>query len=185
MAERIVSPGVFTNEKDLSFLPQGIDGIGAALIGPTLEGPAFTPTIVRNFAEFETIFGKESQDFYVPFAAKQYLRSAGAVTIVRVLGLGGYKNDTVLLGISGSNGVFIGASLKPSRGATDPDALELAGPHSASLNAGGTMNSFVMNLATTNGLASASRETFTLSFNSYLYILPYLYFCFISFIHFS
>jgi hypothetical protein len=166
MAERIVSPGVFTNEKDLSFLPQGIDGIGAALIGPTLEGPAFTPTIVRNFAEFETIFGKESQDFYVPFAAKQYLRSAGAVTIVRVLGLGGYKNDTVLLGISGSNGVFIGASLKPSRGATDPDALELAGPHSASLNAGGTMNSFVMNLATTNGLSSASRETFTLSFNS-------------------
>ena len=166
MAERIVSPGVFTREKDLSFLPQGIDGIGAALIGPTEEGPAFTPTIVRNFAEFEQMFGKESQDFYVPFAAKQYLRSAGAVTIVRVLGLGGYKNDTVLLGISGSKGVFIGASLKPSRGAADPDALELAGPHSASLNAGGTMNSFVMNLATTNGQSSASREAFTLSFNS-------------------
>ena len=166
MAERIVSPGVFTREKDLSFLPQGIDAIGAALIGPTEEGPAFTPTIVRNFAEFEETFGKESQDFYVPFTAKQYLRSAGAVTIVRVLGLGGYKNDTVLLGISGSKGVFIGASLKPSRGAADPDALELAGPHSASLNAGGTMNSFVMNLATTNGQSSASREAFTLSFNS-------------------
>ena len=65
MAERIVSPGVFTNEKDLSFLPQGIDGIGAALIGPTLEGPAFTPTIVRNFAEFEKFFGKLNEDFYV------------------------------------------------------------------------------------------------------------------------
>lgn len=35
MAERIVSPGVFTREKDLSFLPQGISEIGAALIGPT------------------------------------------------------------------------------------------------------------------------------------------------------
>ena len=60
MAERIVSPGVFTREKDLSFLPQGIDAIGAALIGPTQEGPAFVPTVVRNFAEFERIFGKES-----------------------------------------------------------------------------------------------------------------------------
>ena len=95
MAERIVSPGVFTNEKDLSFLPQGIDGIGAALIGPTLEGPAFTPTIVRNFAEFEKFFGKLNEDFYVPFTAKEYLRNAGAVTIVRVLGIGGYKNDFI------------------------------------------------------------------------------------------
>lgn len=38
MAERIVSPGVFTNEKDLSFLPQGIADIGAAIIGPTVKG---------------------------------------------------------------------------------------------------------------------------------------------------
>ena len=91
MAERIVSPGVFTREKDLSFLPQGIADIGAALIGPTLEGPAFVPTIVNSFGEFEEIFGKETQDFYVPFTAKQYLRNAGTLTIVRVLGLGGYK----------------------------------------------------------------------------------------------
>jgi hypothetical protein len=44
MAERIVSPGVFTREKDLSFLPQGIGEIGAALIGSTVKGPAFVPT---------------------------------------------------------------------------------------------------------------------------------------------
>ena len=161
MAERIVSPGVFTREKDLSFLPQGIGEIGAALIGPTESGPAFVPTLIRNFGEFEEIFGKESQDFYVPFTAKQYLRSAGAVTIVRVLGLGGYANDTVVLGISGSKGVFAAATLKPSKGAADPDALEIAGPHSASLAAGGTRDSFTLNLTDTNG---ASRGTFALSF---------------------
>ena len=33
MAERIVSPAVFTNEKDESFLPTGIGEIGAAVIG--------------------------------------------------------------------------------------------------------------------------------------------------------
>ena len=45
MAERIVSPGVFTREKDLSFLPQGVADIGAGIIGPTKKGPAFVPTI--------------------------------------------------------------------------------------------------------------------------------------------
>ena len=126
MAERVVSPGVFTNEKDLSFLPQGIDGIGAALIGPTLDGPAFVPTNIRNFGEFEDIFGKETQDFYVPFAAKQYLRNAGNVTIVRVMGLGGYANNTVALSVSGSDGlVHTVATLKPSRGAANPDTLDL------------------------------------------------------------
>ena len=125
MAERVVSPGVFTNEKDLSFLPQGIDSIGAALIGPTQDGPAFVPTNIRNFGEFEDIFGKETQDFYVPFAAKQYLRNAGNVTIVRVMGLGGYSNNTVALSVSGSTGKFVLATLKPSRGAADPDSLDL------------------------------------------------------------
>ena len=57
MAERIVSPGVFTREKDLSFLPQGISEIGAAIIGPTVKGPAFTPTQVSSFSEFKNIFG--------------------------------------------------------------------------------------------------------------------------------
>ena len=52
MAEKIVSPGVFTNEKDLSFLRAGIAAIGAAIVGPTRKGPAFVPTIVENFDEF-------------------------------------------------------------------------------------------------------------------------------------
>ena len=35
--------------------------------------------------------------FYVPHTAEQYLRSAGVVTIVRVLGLNGYQADSVQL----------------------------------------------------------------------------------------
>ena len=163
MAERIVSPGVFTREKDLSFLPEGIGEIGAALVGPTDMGPAFVPTAVRNLGEFEKIFGKENQDFYVPFTAKQYLKSAGTVTIVRVLHLGGYANDSVVLTISGSVGHRVAAILKPSRGATDPDATELNGLNSASLSSGGTKDSFVLNLDTNN---AGSTTAFTLSFDS-------------------
>ena len=38
MAERIVSPGVFTREVDQSFLPAAIGAIGAAVVGPTSNG---------------------------------------------------------------------------------------------------------------------------------------------------
>jgi len=102
MAERIVSPGVFTREKDLSFLPQGISEIGAAIIGPTEKGPAFTPTQITNFQEFEEIFGSLDPRFYTPYAAEEYLKSAGVVTIVRVLGIGGYVADTIELRIASS-----------------------------------------------------------------------------------
>ena len=70
MAERIVSPGVFTREKDLSFLPQGISEIGAALVGPTSRGPAFVPTVVRNFQEFEDMFGGLNKSYYTPYAVR-------------------------------------------------------------------------------------------------------------------
>ena len=48
MAEKIISPGVFTNEIDQSFLPAAIGEIGGALIGPTVKGPALTPVVVSS-----------------------------------------------------------------------------------------------------------------------------------------
>ena len=165
MAERIVSPGVFTREKDLSFLPQGIGEIGAALIGPTEMGPAFVPTLIRNMGEFETIFGKENQDFYVPFSAKQYLRNSGAVTIVRVLHLGGYANDSLVLCISSSAGHKVAAVLKPSRGATDIDTTSaFAAPLSASiLTTAISASAFTLETAANT---TGAKTAFALSFDS-------------------
>ena len=102
MAEKIVSPGVFTNEKDLSFLPAGIAEIGAAIIGPTIKGPAFAPTIINNFDEFIAQFGGLSEDTYVPYAVKSYLAAAGTVTIIRVLQEGGYNAGAIQIIWSGS-----------------------------------------------------------------------------------
>ena len=92
MAEKIVSPGVFTRERDLSFLPQGVSEIGACIIGSTRKGPAFVPTICESFADFEVKFGAVWEDSYVPYTVQQYLKSAGRVTIVRVLGERGHAN---------------------------------------------------------------------------------------------
>ena len=108
MAEKVVSPGVFTNEKDLSFLPAGIAQIGAAIVGPTMKGPAFVPTPVESFNDFKEKFGGLNPDFYAPYAVQQYMKNAGRVTVVRVLHLGGY---------SVSNPLFIYGAASGSRGA--------------------------------------------------------------------
>ena len=97
MAEKIVSPGVFTNEIDASFLPAAVADIGAVVVGPTKKGPAFKPTIVESFSEFEQIFGGVSDKTYVPYTVQSYLRSAGRVTIVRTLSLDGYVQKNVSL----------------------------------------------------------------------------------------
>ena len=104
MAERIVSPGVFTREKDLSFLPAGVAAIGAAIVGPTLKGPSFVPTQINTFQEFENTFGGYTKNYYTPYTVREYLRSAGSVTVVRVGYLGGYKANGVNLVMSRSAG---------------------------------------------------------------------------------
>lgn len=109
MAERIVSPGVFTNEKDLSFLPAGIAAIGAAIIGPSLKGPAFVPTVINNFNDFIAKFGGLSEETYLPYAIQSYLKSAGTVTVVRVLQEGGYNaNSFHIIATTGSVSKLIG-----------------------------------------------------------------------------
>ena len=88
MAERIVSPGVFTREKDLSFIPQGVAEIGAAVIGTTQKGPAFWPTQVTSYTEFESKFGglERNPTTYVPHTVREYFEQGGNVmTVVRVL----------------------------------------------------------------------------------------------------
>ena len=96
MAEQIISPGVFTRENDLSFLPQGIGVIGAAIIGPTVKGPAFVPTVINSFGDFTKKFGDLSHETFIPQTVKEYLGAAGSVTVCRVLAGGGYtyENNT-------------------------------------------------------------------------------------------
>ena len=119
MAEQIISPGVFTRENDLSFLPQGVGAIGAAIIGPTVKGPAFVPTVVRSFAEYERRFGGLSKDTFVPQTVREYLRNAGSVTVCRVLAGGGYtfsngvnEPQAVIATKAFTNGKFAKASVQ-------------------------------------------------------------------------
>ena len=105
MAERLVSPGVFTNEVDQSFLAGGVAQIGAAIVGPTLKGPALIPTQVRNYSEFVATFGSYTDDSYVPFVVEDYLRQGGGViTVTRLLYEDGYKLTNGALAIIAKSG---------------------------------------------------------------------------------
>ena len=97
MAERIVSPGVFTSEIDQSFLPAAISNLGAALIGTCTKGPAFVPTVVNSFTDFNLRFGNMSPYHYLPYTAQSYLKNATSATVVRVLGDSGYTATKPIL----------------------------------------------------------------------------------------
>ena len=164
MAERIVSPGVFTRERDLSFLPQSIGEIGAAIIGPTSKGPAFTPTQITSFQQFEEMFGGMDNRFYTPYTVEQYLRSAGVVTVVRVLGIGGYKADSFELYVYSGSAAEAGhmatqslAVIAPSLGSSGTGDLT-----ETSVTAGGTWSSLTLTVTGSN----VSTETYTLSFDT-------------------
>ena len=91
MAEKIISPGVFTNEIDQTFLPTAVADIGAALIGPTVKGPAGIPTIVTSYSDFQAKFGdvfksgSNSFQYLTSHAAEEYLKHSDTLTVVRIL----------------------------------------------------------------------------------------------------
>ena len=168
--ERIVSPGVFTRERDLSFLTQGISEIGGAFIGPTPKGPAFIPTIVRSQQEYVTRFGDADANHYTGLTAKNYLRESGVATIVRVLGTEGYDNDTTVPGliyVSGSSGKKLFAVVHPSS----------IGNTLTTVSASGTAVSFAVTISGSGGPdisqgGFSTDETSTSYFGDFLGLSP-------------
>ena len=80
MAEKIISPGIFTKEIDQTFLPAAVEEIGAVVVGPTVKGPAMSPVVVHSFNEFEQRFGttllsgSSYYQYLTSHTAEQYLK---------------------------------------------------------------------------------------------------------------
>ena len=99
---KFVSPGVFINEIDNSFIPKSADAIGPVVIGRARRGPAMTPVKVQSYSEFVQMFGDTvpgnaggdiyrdgnlQSPMYGTYAAKAFLRSNVApLTYIRLLG---------------------------------------------------------------------------------------------------
>ena len=94
-----VSPGVYTSERDLTFVAQSVGVTTLGLAGETLQGPAFEPIFITNYDEYQVYFGGTSPEKYyntqIPkyetsYIAKAYLQQSNQLFITRVLGLSGY-----------------------------------------------------------------------------------------------
>jgi hypothetical protein len=158
MAERIVSPGVFTREIDQSFLPAAVGAIGAAVIGPTVKGPAFVPTVVSSYSEYVQLFGdtftsgsgtaEKSYKYLTSISAQNYLRYADTLTVVRVMS-GSYAKANSYVASSPSGSGFSFRLHALSEG-----AIVNSGRIQASANGSGSADDEGVN----NALLSGSRD---------------------------
>ena len=121
-----VSAGVYTSEKDLTFVAQSVGVTTLGLVGETLKGPAFEPILITNFDEFKTYFGPTSPQkdgngnpkYELPYVAKSYLQESNQLFVTRVLGLTGYKPVTTF-GIKTLAGITYDSASPPSESSYD------------------------------------------------------------------
>ena len=111
---KFISPGIRIEEIDRSQIPAEEPAIGACIIGRSKRGPAFTPTEVRSFSDFVSVFGEpvnggQSGDvwrdgnytspMYATYAAQSWLRNGESLTFVRTLGV--QSGDSTATGKAG------------------------------------------------------------------------------------
>ena len=103
MAERIVSPGVFARENDISFLAPAPAEVSTAVIGPTVKGPVDIPTVVRSYSEYVAVFGdrfKSGSQYYqhtTSIAAEKYFEQGGNSLLVGRVAPGSFTAATATI----------------------------------------------------------------------------------------
>ena len=99
---KFVSPGVFVNEIDNSFIPKSPSQIGPVVVGRTARGPAMRPVTISSFSDYIRVFGnpipggnggdvwRDGNNVgptYAAYAAQAYLASnVTPLTMMRLLG---------------------------------------------------------------------------------------------------
>ena len=88
MAEKLISPGVLTRERDQSLITAGPIVAGAAVVGPTAKGPVEIPTLVTSYTEYEAAFGttfdsgSDTKEFLTSVSARNYFNNGGETLLV-------------------------------------------------------------------------------------------------------
>ena len=105
----LVSPGVLALENDQSFITQNPVNVGAAIIGPTVKGPAEVPTIVTSYSDYQNKFGttflsgSNIYTYFTSIAAFNYFNNGGNTMLVSRVVSGTFTSATT----SGSQGTPI------------------------------------------------------------------------------
>lgn len=165
MADKVfVSPGVYTSEKDLTFVTRQVGVTTLGLVGETTKGPAFQPIFIGNYGEFQSFFGGLNNTlvngpdgngaplYELPYIAKSYLSQSNQLFVTRVLGFSGYYAGP-------SWGITLDAALDPSTlSATTTTSNPLV---TFTATTGGTL----VSVSSTNPLFNYLYTTSAISFN--------------------
>lgn len=104
----IASPGIYFNENDQSFLPQGVIEAGGAIVGPTVKGPVNRPTLVTSYNDYVSKFGSVLESgsgqysFFTSTAAFNYFNNGGTTLLVSRVVSGSYNAATA--SVAGTTG---------------------------------------------------------------------------------
>jgi len=163
MAEKIISPGVFTRENDKSLVQRGIQEVGAAIVGPTVKGNPMAPTVVTSYSEYLSVFGdifKSGSNYYEYFtslAAKEYFNNGGNSLLVTKI-------------VSGSSdfNTYASSSAAATSNSTPSFVLEAAqwgdiANNSGSETSGALANGTIENVRWEVTNVNSTKGTFTLS----------------------
>ena len=165
MADQVfVSPGVYTSEKDLTYVTRQVGVTTLGLVGETTLGPAFQPIFIGNYGEFQSFFGGLDNElvngpdgngapkYELPYIAKSYLSQSNQLFVTRVLGFSGYYAGQAW-------GITLSAALDPSTTGTTYGPTEYAAIYSASTS--GTLYSFSASTSVVSDFYSKSPSSFT------------------------
>ena len=162
MAEKIISPGVFSRENDKSLVQRGIQEVGAAIVGPTVKGNPLVPTVVTSYSEYLSVYGdvfKSGSNYYEYFtslAAKEYFNNGGKSLLVTKI-------------ISGSSySTYASSSVSASTNANPSFVLESIhwgdiSNNSGSETAGALANGTAENVRWEVSNVNSTKGTFTLT----------------------
>ena len=98
MAETLISPGVLSRENDQSFITQQPVTVGAAIIGPTVNGPVEIPTVVTTYSDYLNRFGGsflsggQEYSYFTQIAAYNYFQQGGQSLLVARVASGSFTS---------------------------------------------------------------------------------------------
>jgi hypothetical protein len=107
--ETLISPGVLTRENDLSQITQLPVTVGLALVGPTVKGQPYIPTVVTSYSDYINRFGGSfvsggaNYEFLTSIAAYNYFQQGGQTILVTKVVSGSFTPASASILISGSS----------------------------------------------------------------------------------
>jgi len=99
------SPGVSVSYElpDFTAIQTAPQGIPPGIIGSSLEGPAFVPINLGSLTDFENKFGIVSGSHFGTLAVREWYKNHGAVTYLRLLGIGDGARRLTAAGTNSAN----------------------------------------------------------------------------------